>query len=662
MDQRAHAEGRNNVIVQIVGDGNTVVSGYPHLTLTRYLTRRRVSSEIELLSPYAMAVPMVGRKEEQGDLRAWLDGEHPISVRVITGRGGSGKTRLALETCEAICTDGWDAGFVEARELDRFLSQQNLSTWGWQRPTLVVIDYAATYAQRLHDWLAELSDHAGMEGKPLRVLFLERYADPDEGWWQVAFGRGSWADQAIRRLLDPAHPVPLVPLADANHRHAILSTVLERTASQVRPPRPGTDADFDRHLAQITWGGEPLFLMMAGLRVTQGGIGSVLALNRTDLALELADREIARIEGIAQAHKIHPAFLCHMVAYATLCRGLTRTEAMDVVAAEKEALRLPSAGDPGDVADTLHEVLPAEDGAIAPLLPDMLGEALVLRGLNPHQDEGSATVGRAFEQRGPQVVSSVIRCAQDYGDTAAVPLVWLDSWVSKGEIDVDVLMAIAAELPESSLVLAPYAARLQSSIVGQLRQRTTTGDKDSLRPLLAGSLHNLAIRLSDLGQREPALDAAKEAVELYRELAAARPDAFRPDLAMSLHNLANRLSDLGQREPALDAAKEAVELRRELAAARPDAFRPNLAGSLHNLANCLGALGQREAALDTAKEAVSVLATDFLRYPEALTGRMTSCLQTYLRVTEAVGEEVDLEPIAPILNKLAELGVIDQGD
>ena len=64
--------------------------------------------------------------------------------------------------------------------------------------------------------------------------------------------------------------------------------------------------------------------------------------------------------------------------------------------------------------------------------------------------------------------------------------------------------------------------------------------------------------LSDLGEREAALAAAREAVDLHRELAAQRPDAFRPDLAMSLNNLANMLSDLGEREAALAAAREAV--------------------------------------------------------------------------------------------------------
>jgi tetratricopeptide (TPR) repeat protein len=89
--------------------------------------------------------------------------------------------------------------------------------------------------------------------------------------------------------------------------------------------------------------------------------------------------------------------------------------------------------------------------------------------------------------------------------------------------------------------------------------------------------------LSALGQREPALAATREAVDLYRTLATRNPDAFQPDLATSLNNLGVRLSALGQREPALAATREAVDLYRTLATRTPDAFQSDLARSLDHL-------------------------------------------------------------------------------
>src|SRR5208282_224049 len=93
----------------------------------------------------------------------------------------------------------------------------------------------------------------------------------------------------------------------------------------------------------------------------------------------------------------------------------------------------------------------------------------------------------------------------------------------------------------------------------------------------------VAGRLQSWGYRMEAVAPAEEAVQLYRELAAANP-AFLPDLASALTNLGNRYSEVGRRQDALAPAEEAVQLYRELAGTNP-AFLPNLAGALTNLGN-----------------------------------------------------------------------------
>ena len=147
-EQRADIDGQGNVIVQILGNDNRVDLGRAYLRLTRYLTRRRIDSDADLLSPYARSIP-VGRQQEMTELQTWLGSGRPIAVRVLTGRAGAGKTRLSLELCEQMLAEGWAAGFLESEELRRFQDKQNLADWGWGRPTLIVLDYAAVHAERL---------------------------------------------------------------------------------------------------------------------------------------------------------------------------------------------------------------------------------------------------------------------------------------------------------------------------------------------------------------------------------------------------------------------------------------------------------------------------------------------------------------------------------
>jgi hypothetical protein len=77
------------------------------------------------------------------------------------------------------------------------------------------------------------------------------------------------------------------------------------------------------------------------------------------------------------------------------------------------------------------------------------------------------------------------------------------------------------------------------------------GPRDIFPPDLVFSLGNLSVRLSDLGHHEEAPKANKEAVRIYRPLAAARPDVFHPDLARTLGNLSIRLLKLGYHDGVL---------------------------------------------------------------------------------------------------------------
>ena len=91
--------------------------------------------------------------------------------------------------------------------------------------------------------------------------------------------------------------------------------------------------------------------------------------------------------------------------------------------------------------------------------------------------------------------------------------------------------------------------------------RPFTGRGSAYQARLGEALTLLSLASSELGQPEQALDAARAAIDLYRELKEREPDTFLPDLASSLNNYARVISALGQREPALAAARESVELR-----------------------------------------------------------------------------------------------------
>jgi hypothetical protein len=213
-EQQASVVGSGNIVIQNSGDYAHITVGVPYLTLIRAQTRidqaqARVKSEIDLLNPFNRTVELVGREKDLESLWQWLHSDRPIAVRTLTGRAGAGKTRLAVELMTRLSNEAgqWRSGFVTNRELRRFSDQQNLSTWGWQSPTLVTVDYAATLAEALKMCLLELSENIqNCNGKPLRVLLLEREASAEEGWFRSLLG-SSWSGAGVAHLFDPLEPI-----------------------------------------------------------------------------------------------------------------------------------------------------------------------------------------------------------------------------------------------------------------------------------------------------------------------------------------------------------------------------------------------------------------------------------------------------------------------
>ena len=612
MPQISQVHGDHNLIIQAEGDHISIQLGRPYLTLTRYQASRQPRLDIQQLSPYSRFTPLLGRDSELASLHAWLNAAQPLGWRVITAPGGAGKTRLALELCEQAAAQGWDTGFVSSRELQRFGQQHNLSAWGWQRPTLIVVDYAAQRHAELTHWLDELADRATPPPHPLRILLLERHADTDHGWFAELFSK-DWHGLRRREGLDPAEPIHLSALTTLADRIALLKAMLPAEMSL-----PENDPGFTQKLMELSWGGDPLFLMMAALTMGKHGCAHALTLGRTDLANTIASEEQQRLSKLAKSWQVNESLLCHLMAGVCLAQGMPRDVFEQYADAEKTALRRPSGGDAGVLADLLTEAWPDGQGGIAPILPDLIAEAFILN----HLQRGEHAVLRCHQQAGPAVIESLVRCVLDFhqagGSKWTQGLIWLEALGKALADDEAALEALYAALPGESVTLRAF----NLSITRQLYAYARTASPAKR----AGWANNLAIALNYAGDREAALDVAQQAVKLYRQLTVQQPGLFQAHLAMSLNNLANMLGELGQHEVARDTAQEAAKLYHQLAIQQPEVFQPNLAMALDTLANTLSAFGQSEAACDTSQKAVELYRHLVAQQPEVFLADLAGAL------------------------------------
>ena len=117
--QELHA-GAGAVAIQVSGNYVTISVGATSLTLERKhrLSARRATTDLQLLLTDLRETDLVGRDDDLAALEVWLRADAEIAVRCLTGPGGAGKTRLAIELCErAEKANAWRAGFARQEGL-----------------------------------------------------------------------------------------------------------------------------------------------------------------------------------------------------------------------------------------------------------------------------------------------------------------------------------------------------------------------------------------------------------------------------------------------------------------------------------------------------------------------------------------------------------------
>ena len=453
-------------------------------------------------------------------------------------------------------------------------------------------------------------------------------------------------------------------------------------------PAPGDNPAFDAALASPRFG-NPLNLAMAGVIAAERGSVAALALRRLDAARHLARHELGRMERIAQGEGIAPLAMEHALGFNGLAGGLTLATLRDDLTAELEAARLPAAS--AAIADVLMQELPtlgsttddASEPRLGTIQPDLIGEGVIVEALLVGPADRSlraaAIVERAYACTGSRAAEALMRLLQDFGYAFEDPSAGADER-STAQAVLGLLSALTKAIPDSEIwaletlvfsfpnhttilreVAAAQTQRLADiwrSFVDKMPvERDNSEVLVSARGRAALWLNNLSNRLSGLGQREEALAAVQEAVEMRRLLADANPEAHRPDLAMALNNLALSFGDLAEWDAALAAGQEAADIYRALADASPEVFTASVAGTLTNLAVIMARLGRGRAAVPVAQEGASLFRSLAAEHPETFTPNLAGSLNNLASVLSSQGERegalVAAQEAADLLRALA---------
>ncbi|MFF3400428.1 tetratricopeptide repeat protein [Streptomyces sp. NPDC002659] len=616
----------------------------PAVLLTSAAADRAFRSPAALLRADAEAVTFHGRDDELADLRAWCENKpDALAIRVMTGPGGQGKTRLARRLADILGWEGWVTGHLRSDLTDDPTidgTPPDFTTLNTALPLLLVVDYAETRPRLLR----RLITHMHRSRHRVRLLLLAR----SDGEWRT----GSFqAVPDVRDLLEEAPVIPLGPLIPAGKPAQDRGSAFQQAAgdlarllpevpalpthdwkslaSTLRPPADLSHPRYDNVLT---------LQMTALVTLLQHGPRPADAPPGTPPERTLLKHEERFWESSAKtpAYKLDlpVSTLGAAVATAALCGAGTPDEALHVITA------LPGLPDHQQESATawLASLYPGGPNRYwGSLQPDRVAEYHASQILKENSNLLPALLAAGTPAQQAQTITVLARAVIAHYNAGRSTdsehlLHTVDTALDTASLAYQAVQTAIAALPYPSIAIAPLALRLSTDLA-QVDQQLAQYDP-AYEPFLAASLSNLGARWSEAGRRAEAVTAADKATEIYRRLAADDP-AYEPNLAHSLSNLGVSLAKAGRRAEAVTAADKATEIYRRLAADDP-AYEPDLARSLSNLGNRLSEAGRRAEALTATERATEIrrrLAADDPAAHEAGLARSLSNLAN--RLSEA---------------------------
>jgi hypothetical protein len=524
-------------------------------------------------------------------------------VRLITGPGGVGKTRLSIQLCHEAEKHGWHTDYVRAGAEASVIANVRALVPG---RLLLVVDYAETRLELRQFLRTVLDDVLEDNVGALKVLLLARSVGR---WWEELRDMES----AVRELISGAcHSELPTIISDGVHDADLVQAAIPPLATRLGITEP-TDVAFLESPSRA----RILDLHMAALTAILSGSGrsdDQVPASSEDALVQLLKHEerfwlaTARRAGLMSGLTgLSPATLRRIVAAACLLGARTKDEAIDFLE------RVPETQPTEAVATWLRDLYPpgvssdapsGESGWLGVLQPDRLAEFLTVNELCDSPEFADSCLSSISPRQGFRATALLGRARID--DTRAEPffekvLQAILYYISHHPdwVDATTIMMVADLIPYSSLRLL-----YTSNALRRLYDQAPLSDQAEKWKLFLVKLSDYLARTMMRLENFPPADLDEGAYQgslasAFPPIETEKTKALRKDLEETYPPLAETLTRFGM----TGSLEEAAAIYRGLVAVYPDRYTLKLVRTLTNLRQRLSQEGRDAEAQEVRIEA-----------------------------------------------------------
>ncbi|MDN5872402.1 MAG: toll/interleukin-1 receptor domain-containing protein, partial [Nitrococcus sp.] len=437
-----------------------------------------------LLNWKSRLTPMLGREVELQALQQWAQEKAKISIRMLIGEGGVGKTRLAFELAAQLQAQGWQAGEAQGLEGEWYTGSLG---------SLLIIDYPEQRPEQITALLEALALMPPPQRK-LRVLLLGR--------------NGNFLNklpQAAQSLVTP-HMALSGLASDDPASWDLFQQAWQRLHAlkgQAVPTLPMTPETFAQWRGQADLRNRPLFILALAIRLMLDP--KATELGGKDIIRVLTQQyEVNRLKKEATKRSIDENALVVLRALAALSGRMQGAALRGFVQASAELkldIEIPPLPQLKATSLWSEQALPA-------LQPDLLAADLLHYALTESAADQAgpwqylALAAAADSAQASSIFGRLIHDAQSVLGQEW-PLDKLINWISQVPERCETLNP-ALNRSNLERTLLPLAIAIDKALLAQ-------ADSPQTR---AHHLNNLSLRLAESGERAAGLQAIRRAVEI----------------------------------------------------------------------------------------------------------------------------------------------------